>query len=73
MDYNRPEHGGHGRNLHQLLKGKQLYRALYGVYTEPLHDLTAALKESASKGKQPRPQLLHLHPLRISVSKEDES
>jgi hypothetical protein len=25
------------------------------------------------KGKLPRPQLLHLHPLRNSVSKEDES
>jgi hypothetical protein len=34
------------RNLHQLLKGKQLYTALYGV----LHDLMADLKESAAKG-----------------------
>jgi hypothetical protein len=37
------------RNLHQLLKGKQLYSALYGVYTDVLHDLTAVLKESAAK------------------------
>jgi hypothetical protein len=61
------------RNLHQLLKGKQLYSALYGVYTEALHDLTAVLKESTAKGKQPRPQLLHHLPLRNSLSKEDES
>jgi hypothetical protein len=31
-------------NLHQLLKGKQLY----GVYTEVPHNLTAVLKQSAS-------------------------
>jgi hypothetical protein len=37
------------RNLHQLLKGKQLYSALYAVYTEVLHDLTAFLKESTAK------------------------
>jgi hypothetical protein len=37
------------RNLHQLLKGKQLYSALYGLYTEVLHDLTAVLKQSADK------------------------
>jgi hypothetical protein len=32
------------RNLHQLLKGKQLYSAVYGAYTEVLHDLMAVLK-----------------------------
>jgi hypothetical protein len=36
------------RNLHQLLKEKQLYNALYGMYTEVLHDLTAVLKEIAA-------------------------
>jgi hypothetical protein len=35
--------------LHQLLKGKQLYSALYGMYTEVLHDLIAVLKECAAK------------------------
>jgi hypothetical protein len=39
------------RNLHQYLKGKQLYSALYGMYTEVLHDLMAVLKESAAKGE----------------------
>jgi hypothetical protein len=39
------------RNLHQLLKGKQQYSALYGVYTEVLYDLTAVLKESAAEGE----------------------
>jgi hypothetical protein len=38
------------RNLHQLLKGRQLYSALHGVYTEVLHDLTTFLKGSAAKG-----------------------
>jgi hypothetical protein len=56
------------RNLHQLLKGKQLYNALYGVYTEELSS-----KRALPKGKQPRPQLLHLHPSRNSVSEKDES
>jgi hypothetical protein len=37
------------RNLHQLLKGKQLYSALHGVYTEVLYDLMAVLKDSAAK------------------------
>jgi hypothetical protein len=37
------------RNVDQLLKGKQLYSVTYSVYTEALHDLTAALKESAAK------------------------
>jgi hypothetical protein len=39
------------RNLHQLLKGKQLHSALHGVYTEVLHDLTAVLKGSDVKGQ----------------------
>jgi hypothetical protein len=39
------------RNLHQLLKGKQLYNALYGVYTEVLHDFMAVLEDSAAKVK----------------------
>jgi hypothetical protein len=39
------------RNLHQFLKGQQLYSALYDVYTEVLHDLTAVLKESDAKGE----------------------
>lgn len=39
------------RNLHQPLKGKQLYSALYGVYTEVLHDLTAVPQESTAKGE----------------------
>jgi hypothetical protein len=37
------------RNLHQILKEKQLYSALYGVYTEVLRELAAVLKESAAK------------------------
>jgi hypothetical protein len=40
------------RNLHRLLKGKKLYSALYEVYTDVLHDLTAILRESVAKGKQ---------------------
>jgi hypothetical protein len=39
------------RDLHQLLKGKQLYSILYGVCTEVVHDLTAVLKDSAAKGE----------------------
>jgi hypothetical protein len=39
------------RNLYQFLKGKQLYSALYGEYTEVLHDFTAVLKESGDKGE----------------------
>jgi hypothetical protein len=39
------------RDLHQLLKGKQLYRSLYGVYTGVLYDLMAVLKDSAAKGE----------------------
>jgi hypothetical protein len=38
-----------------------------------LHDLTAVLKASTAKGEQPRPRLLHLHPLRNSVRKYDGS
>jgi hypothetical protein len=40
------------RNLHQLLKGKQLYSALYGVYIEVLHDLTAVLRGRLQKGNR---------------------
>jgi hypothetical protein len=39
------------RNLHQFLKGKQVYSALYGVYTEMLHNLPAVLKGSSAKGE----------------------
>jgi hypothetical protein len=39
------------RKLHQLLKGKQLNSALYGLHTEVLHDLMAVLQESAVKGE----------------------
>jgi hypothetical protein len=42
------------RNLQQLLKGKHLYSALYGVYTEVLHDLTAVVEESAFKEETPK-------------------
>jgi hypothetical protein len=37
------------RNSHNLLKGKQVYSALFGVHTEALHDLTEFPKESAAK------------------------
>jgi hypothetical protein len=53
MDYNRPKRGETKRNLHQLLNGKQLYCALYGTYTDVLHDLTA-LKQSAAKAETAR-------------------
>jgi hypothetical protein len=49
MDSNRQNMADTKRNLHQLLKGKQLYSALYGVHTEVVHDLTETLKESAAK------------------------
>jgi hypothetical protein len=42
------------RNLHQLLRGKQLYRTLYGVHTEVLQDLAAVIKESAAEGEIPK-------------------
>jgi hypothetical protein len=38
-------------NLNELLKGKQLYSTLYTAYSEVLYDLTAVLKESATKGE----------------------
>jgi hypothetical protein len=38
-------------NVDQLLKGKELYSVRYGVYTEVLHSLMAALKEGAVKGE----------------------
>jgi hypothetical protein len=36
------------RNPNELLKGKQVYSSLYGVYTEALHDMPAVLKGSAA-------------------------
>jgi hypothetical protein len=59
---------GTRRDLHQHLKGKKLYSTLYRFYTEMLHNLTTALKESAAG-----PQMLHLRSLRNSLSKEGES
>jgi hypothetical protein len=38
-------------NLHKLLKGEELYSALYGMYTQVLHDLKAVVKESSSQGE----------------------
>jgi hypothetical protein len=38
-------------NLQQLLRGKQLYRTLHGVYTEALVYLKAVLEQSAAKGE----------------------
>jgi hypothetical protein len=37
------------KNLYQLLKGKQVYSTVYGVYTEVLHNLKAVLKEDTTK------------------------
>jgi hypothetical protein len=51
MDSNRPKHGGNQEESPPASERKQLYRALCGVYTEVLHDLTAVLKESAAKGE----------------------
>jgi hypothetical protein len=51
MNTNRPKHGGEKRSLNQFLNSRELYSALYGVYTEVLHDLTAVLRESADKGE----------------------
>jgi hypothetical protein len=48
------------RNIHQFLKGKELYRALYGVYTEMLQDLTAVLKESAAKGETAKQRRIYI-------------
>jgi hypothetical protein len=56
------------RNLHQLLKGKQLYSALYGVCTEVLHDLTAVLKENVAKGETAKTTITT--PLPIEESRE---
>jgi hypothetical protein len=61
------------RNIHQLLKWKELHSTLHGVCTQVLCNLTAVLKDSAAKGRQPRPPLLHLYPMRNSTSKEDGS
>jgi hypothetical protein len=73
MDPNRPKHGGNQTKSPPASEGKQVHSALYRVYTETLHDLTAVLKESPAKGEIARPQLLHLRPSSNSVSKEDES
>jgi hypothetical protein len=59
------------RNIYQLLKGKRLYSALYGVHTEVLHDLTEVLKESAAKKKAAKTKITHIPLSRNSVSKED--
>jgi hypothetical protein len=37
------------RNIRHLLKGKQLYLALYGVYKKVLHYLTAVFQQSATE------------------------
>lgn len=63
MGCNRSHHGGH-----QLLKGKQLYSARFGVYMEVLQDVTAVLKGSAAKGET---QLQHHRLSTNSVTKED--
>jgi hypothetical protein len=39
------------RSLSQALKGKQLYSALYAVYTDVLHNLIAVLEESADRAQ----------------------
>jgi hypothetical protein len=62
---------GTGRNLHQLLVGKQLYSALYAVYKKVQHDLMAVLKDNTSKGETAKPKVLQLRPLRNSVSTEN--
>jgi hypothetical protein len=36
-------------NLHKLLKGEELYSALYGMYTQVLYDLMTVVKESSSQ------------------------
>jgi hypothetical protein len=51
-----PRRGSKPRRTDRLVVGRNvtltlLYSALYGVYTEVLRDLTAALKESAAKGE----------------------
>jgi hypothetical protein len=60
------------RDLHQLLTRKQLHSALYGVYTEVIHDLTAVLKESAAIGETAKTTITTPHPKRNSASREDE-
>jgi hypothetical protein len=60
MDSNRLNTADTRRNRHQLLKGKQLYSALYGVYTEVLHGLTAVLKESVTKGEKAKTTITSL-------------
>jgi Fe-S oxidoreductase len=48
------------RNLHQLMKGKHGYCALYGVYTRCYTTWQQSSKRELPKGKQPRPQVLQL-------------
>jgi hypothetical protein len=66
------------RNLHQLLKWKQLYGALYGMYTAVLHDLTAVLNESAAKGETYKttitapPSMAEFHQQRIWKQKHTD-
>jgi hypothetical protein len=48
-------------NLQQFMKGKQLHSALYGGYTEVLHNSTAVLKENAVKGETAKITII-LHP-----------
>jgi hypothetical protein len=59
------------RNLHHLLKGKQLYSTLYGMYRgATLHN--SSPQRQCCQRENSR-QLLHLCPLRNTVSKENES
>lgn len=60
-------------NLLQVLKGKQLYSALYGVYREVLHELIAALKEIVAKVKTAKTTITALPHIEKFHDKEDES
>jgi hypothetical protein len=46
------KHGGQQKESPPASKGKQLYSALYGVYTRLPHNLREILKESAVKGER---------------------
>jgi hypothetical protein len=59
------------RNLHQLLKGKQLYSALYGVYIEALHNLKPVLKETAAKGETAKTTITAPSSTRNSGNKDE--
>jgi hypothetical protein len=56
----RNNRGSVGSDVFCRVSPEAVYRELkpivgeYGVYTEALHDLTAALKESAAKGERPK-------------------